>query len=148
MVLPSRRNAHFHNVRVLGSSRGRHTHSKSELPVPMLGQVYVKWRFRSDPLQKYGHFRGSGAENGVPVEAKRSFSHLGPSWGYLGPSWGDLGPSWGYLGASWTILGHLGAILGPSWAIMGHLGAILGPSWGYRGAILDSLRPSWNQFVA
>ena len=56
---------------------------------------------------------GLGARSGFPVEAKRSFSHLGVMLG-------SLGPSWGILWASWAILGHLVGIMGHLRGFWGH----------------------------
>ena len=62
----------------------------SALPVPMLGQVYVKMVFSLGFLHIFVH---KGVINGAPVEAKRSFSKNGVMLGYLGQSWAHLGPS-------------------------------------------------------
>ena len=104
----------------------------SALPVPMLGQVYLKSCFRRGetlifevrvlkvvlPSRRNAHFRILGF-------LKVILDHLGGILGHLGaipgPSWAILGLSWAILGLSWAILGDLGAVLGPSWD---HLGSI------------------------
>ena len=163
MLLPSKRNGHFHKKWC--SRRGEtitfgkmapawpkmaprlpkvaHKILKLEtfcaLPVPMLRQVYVKMVF---PSRRNAHFRILDHQNGVPVEAKRSFSHLGPSWVHLVPSWGHLGGILVFLGLSWAMSGVSLAILGDLRAVLGSSWGHLEPPWGYLGPTWDQHRPN------
>ena len=91
MVLPSRRNAHFHILRNLRAILGH------------LGGIL------GDLGAILGHLGGILGDLGAVL------GHLGAILGHLGAI---LGTSWAILGTSW---GHLRAILGPSWANLGDL---------------------------
>ena len=66
----------------------------------------------------------------APVEAKRSFSYLGGTWGHLGGIFDYLGPSWAHAGVNLGLLGPTwgqhGVNLEPYWANLGWLWGGLG----------------------
>ena len=98
IVLPSRRNVHFRIlglfVLIFGRIHATKLFTLSALPVPMLGQVYLRWCFRRGetlifevrwlkvvlPSRRNAHFRILG--------------HLGAILGYRGGTSAILGPSW------------------------------------------------------
>ena len=108
VVFPSRRHAQFRILFVfcdLGRTHATKLSTLSALPVPMLGQVYLKVVFSLGFLYIFVLL---GSKIVLPSRRNAHFRMLGYLRGILS-----------HLGG---ILGHLGAIMGASWVILGYLG--------------------------